>query len=527
MSSVIPLLTVSVAVHNSLHLTKRCIDAVIKFTHNFELIVTDNASSDGTAEYLATLEKNFPGIVQVVRNDRNLGFGVPHNAAFARARGRFFAVLNNDLEVCHDWATRMTNEFTRNPRIAIVGVKGTCCQLDARGSGVVGGRQEYVEGSCMIVPVELIRAQRHGLFSEEFKFAYCEDSDLSLRMREQGYEISLLDLPIRHEREGTAKEVRKKMDLDGFKARNQLIFEHKWSFYLKHHSFKQTLIVWRDSALGDVILVTPLLPEIKARWPNADITVATKFPEVFRGNPYVSKTFIAPPIHAGQPFPHYDLIYNLNMAYEQLPALHIVTAYGSHCNLLPKTQKPSIYPNDAEMAWAKQIAAGRRVLILHPGPTAWRGRNLEPQKFNEISNYFKARGWRVALVGLPATVQVECEVDLRGKTTFHQLAALMRHAALFIGIDSAPMHLAVAADIPVVAAFGGISPENRLPEGVPHMIGVTADDVGCLGCHHYLPPPRTDSGCFRDRIYCMEKLPASQMIAAAEVALEKKNAGMR
>jgi ADP-heptose:LPS heptosyltransferase/GT2 family glycosyltransferase len=529
MSGEPPVLTISVAVHNALHLTKRCVEAVMHHTTDFELIVTDNASSDGTGEYLTSLvESCQPGRrVTWVKNERNIGYGPPHNYALGLAKGKYFAVLNNDLEVCQGWATRMIGEFARNPKVALVGVKGTCCMLDQAGGGIIGARPEYVEGSCLMTLTELMRAQKHGLFSEEFKFAYYEDSDLSLRMREKGYEIALVDLPIRHEREGTAREVRKVLDLDGYKARNQKVFQSKWAFYLKNRTFKQTVIVWRDGALGDVLLITPLLPHVKARWPNGEIVTVSRFPEVFRGNPYVAKSLMTPAAHHNQPFPHYDLIYNLNLAYENTPAMHVVDAYGAHCGMIPETKKPSIYPNEAEKTWAKSMIAGRKAVVIHPVPTAWKGRNLEAHKFNEIANYFKARSWRVLLVGLPGTLQVEAEVDLRGKTTLHQLAALMQQAGLFVGIDSAPMHLAVAADIPVVAAFGGISPEMRLPHEYPHMIGVVADNVGCLGCHHYLPAPRIDSGCFRDRVYCMERLPASKMIAAAETALEKKRAGVR
>jgi len=45
-------------------------------------------------------------------------------------------------------------------------------------------------------------------------------------------------------------------------------------------------------------------------------------------------------------------------------------------------------------------------------------------------------------------------IDLSGKTSIPQLAAVSERSALFFGVDSAPMHIAAAAGTPVVALFG-------------------------------------------------------------------------
>jgi ADP-heptose:LPS heptosyltransferase len=54
-------------------------------------------------------------------------------------------------------------------------------------------------------------------------------------------------------------------------------------------------------------------------------------------------------------------------------------------------------------------------------------------------------------------------INLAGKTTIGQLAALLEQCALFIGNDSSPMHLAAAVDIPVIAIFGPTSPQEYGP----------------------------------------------------------------
>ena len=50
--------------------------------------------------------------------------------------------------------------------------------------------------------------------------------------------------------------------------------------------------------------------------------------------------------------------------------------------------------------------------------------------------------------------QTKPKTELAGKTSFPELGALIAHAALFIGVDSAPMHIAAAVKTPIVCLFG-------------------------------------------------------------------------
>jgi len=65
-------------------------------------------------------------------------------------------------------------------------------------------------------------------------------------------------------------------------------------------------------------------------------------------------------------------------------------------------------------------------------------------------------------------------VDLSGKLTLKMLAALSARAKLFIGVDSAPMHIAAAVGTPVVALFGPSGEAEWLPWRVPHRVVVSA-----------------------------------------------------
>ncbi len=74
-----------------------CLDSIRKHvTVPYEIIVVDNASHDGSVDYL---EKNYPA-VRVVANTVNLGFTGGNNLAAKEAKGRYLLLLNNDTIIC-------------------------------------------------------------------------------------------------------------------------------------------------------------------------------------------------------------------------------------------------------------------------------------------------------------------------------------------------------------------------------------------------------------------------------------------
>lgn len=225
--------TISIAVHNNLAYTKACLQSILAGNEDFELVVTDNGSSDQSWAYLLELSLKKVRLTTVL-NPANEGFIRAHNAALHLAHGEFFVALNNDTEVSSGWLDRMASEFEKNPKLALCGIKGGYSSIDAEGRTHITQELEYVEGSCLMAPRTL--ALSHGLFSEEYEFGYWEDVDLSLRMRKAGFNITVVDIPFLHHRETTAKIV-KNIDLRGIQERNHATFIKKWEHYLKTKTF--------------------------------------------------------------------------------------------------------------------------------------------------------------------------------------------------------------------------------------------------------------------------------------------------
>jgi ADP-heptose:LPS heptosyltransferase/GT2 family glycosyltransferase len=526
-----PLYTISIAVHNNLQYTKDCIVQLFATVppDQTEIIVFNNASTDGTAEYFKTIAGKRPGSsdVGVLNWSENIGFGAAHNHTLSYARGTYFLILNNDIRIPAGLLPAMRDRFLKNPKLGLCGVAKTCSELDTKGYGVGAEKLEYLEASCLMIPTWL--AKEYGLFdTKAFPFAYCEDTDLALRLRQRGYELDRVDIDgFIHLGARTTELVKGYKDLDGIHKRNHVVLARKWQGYLAKRRFDRRVVLVRNGAMGDVILVEPVIRAIKQQNAHTHVTMISACGEAaFRDNPHVDEFF---PALSSAPAGgvNRDDLFDLNMAYEKTPEMHICTAYAKACGVPLFDYRPRIYLRKQDRDWADQmLAAKKKWVALHAGPCpGWPGRNLEIKKWAEVSTALRKVGLAVALVGrltanAPGAVPIPFDLNLQGKTNFHQLAAVIERCAAFTGVDSMPMHLAVAFERPLACVFGCIDPRYRIP-ALPFMKGVQAD-VGCLGCHHIMPPPRVDGHCFRNRPFCMERIEPQQIVQSVLSVMEAK-----
>jgi FkbM family methyltransferase len=202
-----PLVSIVVPVFNNLKLTLECLQSLQKYTDArtpFEVIVTDDASTDASKFIL-------PRIRNIIyrRNDENLGFIMNCNSAASLARGEFILFLNNDVQVTDNWLVGLVGVFATSPQIGAAGsrilypsghlqeaggrVKADCTtQLIGLNDDPslerynFARRVDYCSGACLIVKREMFTEV--GGFSEFLRPAYCEDLDLSLKLRQRGFE---------------------------------------------------------------------------------------------------------------------------------------------------------------------------------------------------------------------------------------------------------------------------------------------------------------------------------------------------
>lgn len=169
---------------------------------------------------------------------------------------------------------------------------------------------------------------------------------------------------------------------------------------------------------------------------------------------------------------------------------------------------------------AAQNLAARGFIHLHP-TSRWLFKCWAEDKVTTLMQALQAQGHALVVTCAPdAREQAMLErilrplaqpaVNLGGQLTLKQLAALTAQAKLFIGVDSAPMHIAAAMQTPVVALFGPSGDKEWGPWMTPHRI-ITSDH-SCRPCGQ--------DGCGGGKISeCLTTLPVSQVLAAAEALL--------
>lgn len=170
-----------------------------------EIIVVDNASADGSPEYI---EKTFPH-VRLIRTTANRGFGGGNNLGARHAEGQYLAFLNQDAFVEPDALKALRQALEANPKAGMATARillsehpdtvNTCGNnVHISGLTLCRGmgqpRQAYdtpavvgaVSGAAFLMRRELFESL--GGFDERF-FMYMEDTDLSLRARLAGWYI--------------------------------------------------------------------------------------------------------------------------------------------------------------------------------------------------------------------------------------------------------------------------------------------------------------------------------------------------
>ncbi|MEW6040506.1 MAG: glycosyltransferase family 2 protein, partial [Elusimicrobiota bacterium] len=185
-----------------------CLKSVFDITFpepdELEVILVDNASQDGSVEFI---KNNFPQ-VKLIYSNKNLGFAGGNNLGIKAASGKYIALLNNDTVITKEWLKGPVEIIETDSKIGIVGSKmlflnepgrlnnaGSYLTIDGEG-GDIGFREKdtgqydqirevfsVCAGSC-IIKREVF--EQIGYFDESF-FAYYEDTDLCYRAHWAGW----------------------------------------------------------------------------------------------------------------------------------------------------------------------------------------------------------------------------------------------------------------------------------------------------------------------------------------------------
>jgi cysteinyl-tRNA synthetase len=190
--------TVGLVVTNALDDLHRCADSVLRHCsgEDFELLVVDNGSADGTAEWLEALTASEPRL-RVVRADHNLGEGAGRNAVLKQALGRTVVLMDTCIELSGNPLPALSAALAA-PRAGAAGGFGLRANslhcFDPLGSDE-GPEVDALEG--YLFAIRRSRVAEVGLMDEKYRFYRNLDLDYSYQIRDRGYRLlAVSGLPV-------------------------------------------------------------------------------------------------------------------------------------------------------------------------------------------------------------------------------------------------------------------------------------------------------------------------------------------
>ena len=192
-----PKISVIMAVRNMEATLPNTLDALLNQTFkDFEIVVTDDASEDGTTEILEEYSKK-DSRISFVKNSVRKERCFSRNIAIERSKGKYIAVTDGDD---FSFPERLEKEYEyleNNPDVYLVGSRAHILDEAGRNIGKSWGKKEDVEitevlreKNVLVHSSVMFRNTKEFKYREKFKYA--QDYDLFLQIIKKGYKVSLL-----------------------------------------------------------------------------------------------------------------------------------------------------------------------------------------------------------------------------------------------------------------------------------------------------------------------------------------------
>lgn len=247
-----PLASVIVLTYNNLDLTRECLSSIERETDyaTHEVIVVDNASSDGTPEFLQQWAQGRPERT-VILNSENRGFAAGNNQGLAAARGDYFVILNNDTEVSPGWLPTLIGHLHRDPTVGLVGPVTDNIGNEARvvlryrnKADMPRRARAYTLAHmgeafpirtlaffCVMLPRRVY--EKVGPLDESYGLGFFEDDDYCRRVEQAGWRIVCAeDVFVHHHLSASFGKLGK--GRKELLERNRRIYEAKWGTWVPH-----------------------------------------------------------------------------------------------------------------------------------------------------------------------------------------------------------------------------------------------------------------------------------------------------
>jgi hypothetical protein len=263
------------------------------------------------------------------------------------------------------------------------------------------------------------------------------------------------------------------------------------------------LDVTRNIGLGDVLMCTPVLREVKRRNPDCRITLYTNYPDPVEGLSFIDRVRPA----SEQP----DGVLWLNYERSIPPRRHIARIFGDQLGIDVRDVRPSCAVREDLVERFRRDWSGlpRPLVVVNRFASSWTPNKDWPDEFwDDLVARLAARATIIEVGGqpLPSARRPDGNyLDLRGRTTLPELIAAMAAADLHIAPVTGTVHIAAAMGVPSVVIYGGY----EHPDGSSYPGNISLySSVECAPCWLRTPCPYGKM--------CLQQITPDQVEAAVD-----------
>jgi ADP-heptose:LPS heptosyltransferase len=276
----------------------------------------------------------------------------------------------------------------------------------------------------------------------------------------------------------------------------------------------QQVLVRRRAALGDVIMSTGVVRELKKRY-HCDIDVATEFPNVYDNNPNVRAVYHT---EAMPEVKNYDLYINLDDAYENNPVNHYLDSYFYRAfgTSAVDNKTPELFASEFDVETVNKFFEDNELdnyIVVHIRQWYWPLKNMSWDTWYTVfEKIFSSRtDFKIVCVGTAQDGYVEHPlfVDARDRLNVQQQKLLMDRARCFVGIDSGPYHIAASSKTHIISLHTHLLPERIAPQHKPYT--AIKSDVDCVGCNDEQQRPVRQVVCKHGDFRCSNNFNADRI----------------
>lgn len=273
-----PLVSIVVLTRNGEQHLVRLFDALVENTlySNIEVIVVDNASTDGTLSYLEAQKERFT--LKVIKNSVNESYSRGHNQAVDIADGEYLLFLNNDIKPLNGWLCHLVNAMQEQPRVGSVGsqliypdgpeeplgglvqhsgIVFECEYSDVLekdfirpynhgygekpdiGSGFPVVQRAALTAACLLVKKSVYL--EYGGLDEKYNYGY-EDVDFGLKLRRGGLNNYYCPSSVLIHYESSTQKTQSSHEVRNRRIHNMTVFREKWFDFLRSRYYAAKIL---------------------------------------------------------------------------------------------------------------------------------------------------------------------------------------------------------------------------------------------------------------------------------------------